>query len=64
MVEVIVEAIDLRFRGLFTQELSHRIERFNYQTEDLIIADFLDSISPLPHPRGTRSAPRRRVINL
>ena len=29
LVEVIVEAIDLRFRGLFNQELSHRLDRFS-----------------------------------
>jgi hypothetical protein len=45
MVEVIVEAIDLRFRGLFNQELSHRFDRFQYQTEDLIVADYLDTVS-------------------
>jgi len=45
MVEVIVEAIDLRFRGLFNQELSHRLDRFEYQTEDLIVADYLDTVS-------------------
>ena len=50
MVEVIVEAIDLRFRGLLNQELSHRFERFQYQTEDLIVADYLDSISPYRIP--------------
>ena len=50
MVEVIVEAIDLRFRGLFNQELSHRLDRFQYQTEDLIVADYLDSISPYRIP--------------
>jgi hypothetical protein len=45
MVEVIVEAIDLRFRGLFNQELSHRLDRFQYQTEDLIVADYLNTVS-------------------
>src|ERR1700733_3125 len=44
LVEVVVEAIDLRFRGLFNQELSHRFDRFQYQTEDLIVADYLNSI--------------------
>jgi hypothetical protein len=44
MVEVIVQAIDLRFRGLFNQELSHRLDRFQYQTEDLIVADYLNTV--------------------
>ena len=50
MVEVIVEAIDLRFRGLLNQELSHRLDRFSYLTEDLIIADYLDAASPYRIP--------------
>lgn len=50
MVGVIVEAIDLRFRSLFDQELSHRFDRFQYQTEDLIVADYLDSVSPYRIP--------------
>jgi DNA integrity scanning protein DisA with diadenylate cyclase activity len=50
LVEVVVEAIDLRFRGLFNQELSHRFERFQYLTEDLIVADYLDSLSPYRIP--------------
>ena len=44
LVEVIVEAIDLRFRGLFNPELSRRFDRFQYQTEDLIVADYLDTV--------------------
>ncbi len=44
MVEVVVAAIDLRFRGLFNQELSHRIDRFQYLTEDLIVADYLNAV--------------------
>jgi len=44
MVEVVVEAIDLRFRGLFNQELSHRFDRFQYLTEDLIVADYLNAV--------------------
>ncbi len=44
MVEVIVAAIDLRFRGLLNQDLSHRVDRFSYLTEDLIVADYLDAV--------------------
>ena len=39
-----MEAIDLRFRGLFNQDLSHRFDRFQYQTEDLIVADYLNTV--------------------
>ncbi|MFI5456712.1 MAG: hypothetical protein ACHRXM_14790 [Isosphaerales bacterium] len=44
MVEVIMEAIDLRFRELFSQGLPHRLDRFQYQTEDLIVADYLNTV--------------------
>ena len=50
MIEVIVAAIDLRFRGLFNQEIAHRFDRFHYLTEDLIIADFLDMVDPYRLP--------------
>ncbi len=50
MVEVIVEAIDLRLRGLINQDLSHRVDRFSYQTEDLIVADYLEAVSPYRVP--------------
>ena len=64
LVEVIVEAIDLRFRGLFNQELSHRFDRFQYQTEDLIVADYLDTVGCPPHTgraRGACAWPRCRL---
>src|SRR5262249_49393554 len=50
MVEVIVAAIDLRFRGFFNQALAHRLDRFEYQTEDLIVADYLNAVSPYRIP--------------
>jgi DNA integrity scanning protein DisA with diadenylate cyclase activity len=50
MVEVVVRALDLRFRGLFDQELENRLERFQYLTEDLIIADFLWPVGPFRIP--------------
>ena len=50
MVEAVVRALDLRFRGLFDQDLADRLERFQYTTEDLIIADFLRPISPFRVP--------------
>ncbi len=44
MIEVVVRAIDIRFRGLFNQELAHRFDRFHYPNEDLIVADYLDTV--------------------
>ncbi len=64
MVEVIVEAIDLRFRGLFNQELSHRLDRFQYQTEDLIVADYLERDRLPPHSGGARGAAGGRAVDV
>ena len=50
LVETVVRVLDLRFRGLFDQDLADRIERFQYLTEDLIIADFLRPVSPFRIP--------------
>ena len=50
LVEAIVRALDLRFRGLFDQNLTDRLERFQYLTEDLIIADFVRPLSPYRIP--------------
>jgi DNA integrity scanning protein DisA with diadenylate cyclase activity len=50
MIDVIVRAVDYRFRGLFDQELDDRVERFHYVTEDLIIADYLAGASPYRIP--------------
>jgi DNA integrity scanning protein DisA with diadenylate cyclase activity len=46
MVEIVVKALDLRFRGLFDARLVDRLERFQYLTEDLIVADFLHAVAP------------------
>ena len=50
MVEVVVQALDRRFRGLFDQDFADRLERFQYLTEDLIITDFLQPVSPYRVP--------------
>ncbi|MGC8641459.1 MAG: hypothetical protein ACP5XB_16460, partial [Isosphaeraceae bacterium] len=46
LVDTVVRALDLRFRGLFDQEIVDRLERFQYLMEDLIIADFLHPVGP------------------
>ena len=50
LVDSIVRALDLRFRGLFDQEIVDRLERFQYLMEDLIIADFLHPVGPYRIP--------------
>ena len=50
LIDAVVRALDLRFRGLFDQDLADRLERFQYLTEDLIIADFLRPVSPYRIP--------------
>ncbi len=41
LIDVIVAALDRRFRVLFDLDIAGRFERFNYPGEDLIVADFL-----------------------
>ncbi|MDG3004230.1 diadenylate cyclase [Paludisphaera mucosa] len=50
MIDVIVRALDHRFRALFDLDIADRVERFNYLTEDLIIADFLATVGPFRIP--------------
>jgi len=48
LVEVVVRALDLRFRGLFDPDITNRLERLHFQTEDVIVADYLN---PVDHER-------------
>ena len=64
MVEVVVQALDLRFRGLFDQDLADRLDRFQYVTEDLIVADFLGPPSPYRDPRRARGLAGGRPLDL
>ena len=50
LVHTVLRALDLRFRGLFDPEVAHRIDRFHYVLEDLIVADFLDPVEPYRVP--------------
>jgi hypothetical protein len=50
MVEIVVQALDLRIRGLFDSDLDDRVERFQYLMEDLIVTDFLRPHSPYRIP--------------
>lgn len=50
LLEIIVHALDRRFRGLFDQGVDDRLARFHYRTEDLIIADFLATSNPYRIP--------------
>lgn len=50
LVEVIVRALDLRFRGLFAADISNRIEQLHFQPEDVIVADSLDAVEHMRIP--------------
>lgn len=41
LIRVILEALDLRFRGLFDVDVANRLERFHYAGEDLVVAEYL-----------------------
>ena len=64
MVEVVVEALDRRFRGLFDQEFVDRIERFQYLTEDLIVTDFPPTGRPISRSRRARGVAGGRAVDL
>lgn len=47
LVQVILQVLDLRFRGLYDLKVAHRAERFHYALEDLIVTDFINATNPL-----------------
>ncbi len=42
LIRMVLQALDLRFRSLFDLDVAHRIERFQFLQEDLIISDYLN----------------------
>jgi hypothetical protein len=50
LIQTVVRALDLRFRGLFNAEAAHRIDRFHFAIEDLIVTDYLDPVEPYRMP--------------
>ena len=50
LIETVVTALDLRFRSLFDSSEAHRIERFHYAVEDMIVTDFLQTEEPFRIP--------------
>jgi hypothetical protein len=47
LIEIIIRALDLRFRGLFDMEVAHRLERFHYILEDLVVSEYVVDHDPL-----------------
>jgi DNA integrity scanning protein DisA with diadenylate cyclase activity len=50
LIATVLRALDLRFRGLFDPAVAHRLDRFHYVLEDLIVTDFLESVEPYRVP--------------
>ena len=50
LIETTLRALELRFRGLFDPEIAHRLDRFHYVLEDLIVTDYLDPDEPYRVP--------------
>lgn len=50
LIETTLRALHIRFRGLFDVEVAHRIDRFHYVLEDLILTDYLDPEEPYRVP--------------
>src|SRR5262249_51454310 len=55
LIEIIIRSLDLRFRGLFDSDVAHRLERFQYLLEDVILTDYLDPPDPFRVPAALES---------
>jgi hypothetical protein len=55
LIEIILSSLDLRFRGLFDPDVTHRLERFNYALEDVILTEYLDPPDPFRVPAALES---------
>jgi DNA integrity scanning protein DisA with diadenylate cyclase activity len=55
LIEIIVRSLDLRFRGLFDPDVAHRLERFQYVLEDVIVTEYLDPPDPFRVPAALES---------
>lgn len=50
VVESVMRVLDRRFRSLFDPESAHRAELLQYDVQDLIVADYLDTPDPVRIP--------------
>src|SRR4051794_21718297 len=50
LIEIILQSLDLRFRGMFDSDVAHRLERFQYALEDVILTEYLDPPEPFRVP--------------
>ena len=64
LIEIIVQALDLRFRGLFDPEVAHRLERFHYALGGPDRHRLPRPARPVPRARGARGAAGRRAVDL
>jgi DNA integrity scanning protein DisA with diadenylate cyclase activity len=55
LIEIIIRSLDLRFRGLFDSDVAHRLERFQYVLEDVILTEYLDPPDPFRVPAALES---------
>jgi hypothetical protein len=50
LIEILIQSLDLRFRGMFDSDVAHRGERFDYALEDVILTEYLDPPDPFRVP--------------
>jgi hypothetical protein len=50
LIEIILQSLDLRFRGMFDSDVAHRLERFQYALEDVILTEYLSPPDPFRVP--------------
>jgi len=55
LIEIILRSLDMRFRGMFDPDVTHRLERFHYALEDLIVTEYLDPPDPFRIPAALES---------
>src|SRR5205823_9583852 len=55
LIEIILQSLDLRFRGMFDSDVAHRLERFQYVLEDVILTEYLDPPDPFRVPAALES---------
>jgi hypothetical protein len=55
LIGIIIRSLDLRFRGLFDSDVAHRLERFQYLLEDVILTDYIDPPDPFRVPAALES---------
>lgn len=50
LISIMVRTLDARFRGLLDPSVIHRLDRFHFALEDLVVTDFVDPVDSFRMP--------------